>query len=467
MQNVQLHHFKSLFTSGFCKFINWRALQILIAILILNPQYVFSQIKDTVINKAANPKFTYTLFNNTNLKVKVGGYIQPRAQYTEWNPGSTDKNGDYKNDDFGFAVRRLRLGANLTYSDKFLFRLGFGENNFNEKGKDFPYLKILDLYATYNLSKPFAISFGKSTYDGLSRFAAPSTSTMMQTDLNVITQPTLNYTDDITRELSLVFLGDIGPLNYRLVFIKPFSFDYTGANPATPDEGVAQFTDHYRNIQYTTYIKYDFLDKENNRGPNFIGTYLGKKKLLSVGIGAKYQHNALYSETNAVTTYHDMNLWSADMFWDQPVNTSWMAAINGYVGYFDYDLGPNYLRNVGVNNPAFGIDNVYNIVNGSGNAYPYLGSGQSFYGHFGILFNKMGKQTDWGQLEPYVVLQSSDFDALEENMVVGSVGLNWYLNGHYSKFSLDIQNRPLFSEVDLKETDRKYMCVLQYNYILH
>ncbi|MBP1839926.1 porin [Formosa algae] len=454
-----------MLTKQLHSFIRWSPLFLLT--LLLCPSKTYSQIKDTVISKVDKSKFEYTLFKNPDLKLKLGGYIQARAQYTEWNPGSTDKDGNYKNDDFGVAVRRLRLGGNLTYKDKFKFRFAVGENNFNKKGKDFPYLKILDLYGTYNIYKPFAVSFGKSTYDGLSRFAAPSTSTMMQTDLNVITQPTLNYTDDITRELSLVFLGDIGQLNYRMVFIKPFSFDYTGANPATPNEGVAQFTDKYSNIQYTSYIKYDFLEKENNRGPNFIGTYLGKKNYLSIGIGAKYQHDALYSETNSLISYHDMKLWSADIFWDQAVSSIWISAVNAYVGYFDYDLGPNYIRNVGINSPAFGFDNTDNLVNTGGNSYPFLGSGQTFYGHFGLLFNQMGKQTDWGQLEPYVVLQSSDFDALEEDMIVGSVGLNWYLNGHYSKLSLDIQNRPLFSEIDLKETDRKYMCVLQYCYIIH
>ena len=79
----------------------------------------------------------------------------------------------------------------------------------------------------------------------------------------------------------------------------------------------------------------------------------------------------------------------------------------------------------------------------------------------------MGKQTDWGQLEPYVVIQNSDFDALESNMLIGNLGVNWYINGQYSKLSLDVQNRPVFSNITHKELDRKYMVVLQYQYILH
>ena len=435
--------------------------------LLLVPSVVYSQNKDSIPGKVEKPRFEYTLFKKPNIKMKFGGYIQPWLQYAQWNPGSTNEAGDVKDSDVGFNVRRLRIGSVFTFGDKLKLNFAIGENNFNAKGKDFPYLKILDFYATYNISKPFAVAFGKTTYDGLSRFTAPSTSTMLQTDLPLIAQPTLNYTDDLTRDLALILIGDIGKLNYRLVFIQPYSFSYTGANPPTPKEGVSQFTDEFKNIQYSTYFKYDFLENENSRGPNFTGTYLGKKKLLSVGIGTKYQHDALYSMENDTKTYHDMNLWAADLYWDHPATSSFIAATTMYLSYFNYDLGPNNLRNIGVNNPSYGIEDSSGILNGSGNAFPFMGTGQSFYGQFGILFKKMGKHTDWGQLEPYVVIQNSDFDALESNMLIGNLGVNWYINGQYSKLSLDVQNRPIFSNITHKELDRKYMVVMQYQYILH
>ncbi|MDW5288658.1 hypothetical protein [Formosa sp. PL04] len=436
---------------------------------LLFPALSFAQIKDTDTDtvKVKKTRFEYTLFKKPDIKMKLGGYIQPWAQYTEWNPGSQNEAGDIKNSDFGLAIRRLRLTSSFTFGEKLKLNFAIGENNFNAKGKTFPYLKILDLYATYNISKPFAIAFGKTTYDGLSRFTAPSTSTMLQTDLPLIAQPTLNYTDDLTRDLALILLGDVGKLNYRVVFIQPYSFSYTGANPPTPKEGVSQFTDEFKNIQYSTYFKYDFLEKENSRGPNFTGTYLGKYKLFSIGLGTKYQKDALYSMENDTKSYHDMNLWAADLYWDHPVTSTFVAATTVYLGYFNYDLGPNNLRNIGVNNPSYGFDGTSGILNGSGNSFPFMGTGQSVYGQFGILFKKMGKRTDWGQLEPYVVMQSSDFDALESHMLIGNLGLNWYLDGQFSKLSLDVQNRPVFSNITHQEIDRKYMVVLQYQYILH
>ncbi|WP_066225441.1 hypothetical protein [Formosa haliotis] len=445
--------------------LNWTATFTLSFLLF--PFLTFSQTKDSTTVNSKKQRFTYTLFNNPDIKMKIGGFIQPWAQYTEWNPGSQNQAGEYKNNDVGLAIRRLRLTSTYYFGNKVKLHFNIGENNFNAKGKTFPYIKILDLYGTYDISESFAMAFGKSTYDGLSRFTAPSTSTMMQTDLPLVAQPTLNYTDDITRDLSLVFYGDIDRFSYRAVFIKPFKFSYTGANPPEPEDGTSQFTDEFNNIQYTSYIKYDFLERENNRGPNFTGTYLGQKKLLSVGLGAKYQHDALYSVDNNITNYHDMKLWAADVYFDYPIKSKWVAGTNAYLGYFNYDLGPNYLRNIGVNNPAYSFDNSANILNGTGNSYPVLGTGQSLYSHFGVLFNKMGKHEDWGQLEPYMVMQTSNFDALKSEMIIGNLGINWYLKGHHSKLSLDVQNRPIFSNITHKQTDRKYMCVLQYQYVLH
>ncbi|CDF78985.1 conserved hypothetical protein [Formosa agariphila KMM 3901] len=465
MFNLKLDFYKSNNTVYPNNVVKWATL-FLFEILFF-PSLIYSQTKDAETAKANKERFEYTLFKNPKIKMKVGGYIQPWIQYAQWNPGSTNEAGEVKTSDVGMSVRRLRLGTAFTFGKKVKLNFGLGENNFNAKGKTFPFLKILDLYATYNISKPFAVAFGKSTYDGLSRYTATSTSTMMQTDLPLIALPNLNYTDDLTRELSLVFLGDIGKLNYRMVFIHPFSFSYTGAHPAEPKPGASQFTDEFNNLQYATYIKYDFLEKENNRGPNFRGTYLGAKKILSLGVGAKYQHDALYSIENTSTNYHDMNLWSADLYWDHPVTSAFVAATSAYIGYFNYDFGPNYLRNIGVNNPAYGMDNGYDNLNGSGNYFPFMGSGESVYAHFGVLFNKMGTQTNWGQLEPYAVIQTSNFDALKENMVIGNLGVSWYLKDHYSKISLDVQNRPIFSNTTYKETDRKYMCILQYQYILH
>jgi hypothetical protein len=49
-------------------------------------------------------------------------------------------------------------------------------------------------------------------------------------------------------------------------------------------------------------------------------------------------------------------------------------------------------------------------------------------------------------------------------MLVMDVGLNWFINGHKSKLSLDYQNRPTYfkSGTDIKTGPRRGSVTLQY-----
>jgi hypothetical protein len=47
-------------------------------------------------------------------------------------------------------------------------------------------------------------------------------------------------------------------------------------------------------------------------------------------------------------------------------------------------------------------------------------------------------------------------------MIMWDAGVNWLIEGHRSKVSLNYQNRPVFSNTDLKEQSRKGMVVLQF-----
>ena len=75
----------------------------------------------------------------------------------------------------------------------------------------------------------------------------------------------------------------------------------------------------------------------------------------------------------------------------------------------------------------------------------------------------MGKA---GRLQPYVTLQYSNFELLEDPMIYYDLGLNWFLNEHMSKFTLNLQNRPIFHNEGngLEVQDRRLMMVLQYQF---
>ena len=91
---------------------------------------------------------------------------------------------------------------------------------------------------------------------------------------------------------------------------------------------------------------------------------------MSIGIGMEYQSDALWYLQGGDTTFNDMVLWAVDFFLDKPLNHRQKTAVTFYAGYFNYDFGPNYIRNTGVNNPANGVDPSAASFNGPGNAFP-------------------------------------------------------------------------------------------------
>jgi hypothetical protein len=157
--------------------------------------------------------------------------------------------------------------------------------------------------------------------------------------------------------------------------------------------------------------------------------------------------------------FHDMNLWSVAVFYDTPLNREKGTALSFYLGFFDLNYGPGYLRYNGIMNPADGI------VNGpapgsQGNAFPMFGTGRVIYSQFGYLLKKdlFGGR---GTLMPYVSFMHGLYDRLREASNVVNAGTTWLIDGHNSKLSLDYQLRPVY-DTSFKNDGYRGQVVLQY-----
>lgn len=415
--------------------------------------------------KKTDKLLKFSLNNEDSAWIAIHTYAQFWGRATDNNPGSlvNEQPADLTSD---ISIRRFRLGFSAVPFEKTFIYFQLGANNINYLSQRGTSADILDACVSYEFSKALSIGTGKSAWNGLSRFTSPSTSKSLTGDINFLALPTLDSTDDLIRKLSLFAKGKIHNLDYRLVLIKPFSVRNSRSFEPEPIENRATFTDSKQNYQYTGYLKYEFLEKESNTGPFHIGNYLGSKKVFSVGLGFTYQSDALWSLTNGDETYHDMRLFSADAFLDIPLNKEKATAISSYLGYFNFDFGPNNIKNIGANNPANGTDNNLASFNGIGNAFPVSGTGIGIVGQFGYLLPKMGKSTT--QLQPYFSGQYSDFDALQSSIFQYDIGLNWIIKGHKSKFTLNGQNRPILFQTEdgISAEDRKWMLVLQYQFRL-
>jgi hypothetical protein len=284
----------------------------------------------------------------------------------------------------------------------------------------------------------------------------------MTMDVPVFAQATVDQTDEFSRKLSVYARGQLGKLDYRVVLSDPFPITTNGQTPPALS-GNATFAQQGHQKQYQGLFIYNFFDTESHTTPYMTGTYLGKKKVLNLEAGFINQGNATWTKEGTDTTYHNMNLWSAAVFYDAPVNSDKGTALNAYVGYYNYDFGPGYLRYNGIMNPASSVSGPY-PTGSHGNAFPMFGTGQVWYAQVGYLMKKDLLGEDHGTLMPYASLMSADYERLDKQMNVFDVGVNWFLKGHSSKFTLDYQSRPYYEQQgsSLIRDGRRSQVVLQY-----
>lgn len=413
-------------------------------------------------NAMGNLPTIFYLSPDRSAWVTMFASVQLWSRVTQHNPGTTVY-GELTDRTMDLSIRRFRMGMSALPAKKVYAYIQLGINNLNYLSPRGTSIDLLDAYAEYRFSSKFAVGGGKSAWDGLSRYTSPSTSKALGYDIPMVALPTVNETDDLIRRLSIYFKGQLGKLDYRLIASKPFPIQNSSSFNPQPVEGISKFANAPAKQSLAGYLKWQFHDKESNSGPFSVGTYYGSKRIMNLGAGLNYQPDALWNLQLGDTVFNDMILWSVDYFLDQPMGKE---VLTFYMAYFDFDFGPNYTRNIGVSNPADGLDPELASFNGRGNSFPIVGTGQTIFWQAALLFPQMGETQNLGRLQPVFSLQRSDHERLHDIMIYYDIGMNWILSGHLSKFSLAYQNRPIYYETanGLTVEDRKGMWVLQYEF---
>ncbi len=400
---------------------------------------------------------------------------QTWVRYNQSNPG-TIVSGSLAENTFDIGLRRTRIQLYGQITDHTFVYFQFGQNNFNFlNGPETPPNRKIaaffhDAVGEYHVFKGkdyLKLGGGLTIVNGLSRFSQPGVSTILTMDVPVFAQATVDQTDQFSRKLSVYARGQVGKIDYRFSLSDPFPIQ-TNGNVPPPVSANSTFAQKGHHKQYQGFLMYQFLDKESNITPGYTtGTYLGKKSIFNLEAGFITQNRAMWSTEGTDTAYHNMTLWSVAAFLDTPLNKLKGNALSAYAGYFNYDFGPGYLRYNGIMNPASGtISPVIGAGATQGNAFPMFGTGNIIYSQVGYMFrnNLLGSQ---GTLQPYASITYADYKRIDNPMTVWNIGLNWLLKGHNSKFSLDYQNRPVFTNSIenaniLHKTDRRGSVTLQY-----
>jgi len=417
------------------------------------------QIKAQTKNDFKNPSLIHFLNDDHTRYVQFSGYAELWGRYTQLNPGSTINN-EQKSGVSDLSLRRIRVKMTFKPTEHLLFVLQAGPTNVNSNAKGNTYFDLLDAYGEYTFNSKIAIGAGRSTWRGLSRFSTGPQSTLLY-DLPAYATSNAGTTDTTVRELSLYLKGQLGKLDYRLVLADPYT-----STTSDPKLDVATFSKEAANKHYSGYFKYAFLDAESNATPFNAGTYIGKKQVLSLGAGFDYMHDALWHKdlTDKVIR-DDMKSFAVDLFYDTPINKENGTSFSAYAMAMHNDYGPNYVRYVGTNNPATGVNTSEASLNGAGNAMPVIGTGNTYYLQVGGTLPYFNKEQSDLQLQPAASVQLSDLDGLHDKAIVYDAGVSLLFNKMSSRMTLDAQNRPIFNmdaANNAVESGRKWQFVLKY-----
>lgn len=387
-------------------------------------------------------------------------------RYNQSNPGST-VDGTLKNETFDIGIRRSRIQMFGALNKRSFVYVQLGMNNFNHLSDRKLGLFFHDVVADYQVfGNKLSIGGGLTNWVGLSRISNASVITFMPMDSPIFPFATIDATDQFNRKLSMYAKGKLGKLDYRMSVSDPMEFEKSPLfNSTTAIASNANFAPGAAHKQYQAYVMYQFNDQESNLTPYLNGCYLGDKSVFNIGAGFDFQHNAMWRKNEfGDTLYNDMGLFAVDVFWDKPLNTTRKSALTVYAAGFFNNYGKGYLRTLGIMNPANGTVSSKASFNGAGNAAVLFGSGQIVYLQAGWLLGSKVPEKAKVRFQPYTGIQYGMFNRINGPNVITDTGINFYLNKHNSKISLNWQSRPVYSNSNLDKLEplkRKNCVTLQ------
>jgi hypothetical protein len=328
--------------------------------------------------------------------LRVDYQIQARAGARDQGPDPTRAENTYD-----AYLRRNRLSfigaANETFGAVVQLELNGGQRigdvTVSDQRRSFE-LVLLDAFATADPFDFLRVRVGKTKHV-LTREVQEGCFDPLSIDRSpfILGPFSAHEAEKTTRDVGLVVWGNIYEkiVQYRLAVMQGNRF---GATP----EGIG-----YR---YTGRVHLTFFDQEP--GIVYKGSYLGKKRVLTLGAGYERQPNAVYaSGTTGAQAY---SAYTADVFYEQPTPYGTFTASGAYL---KADFGEAGIRGVA---DAQGVG----------------GERNGFYWKAGYMlgpFQLYGRWENWS------------FAFL--NGVVGQkltwlvAGLNWFVDGEHLRFTLE------------------------------
>lgn len=351
---------------------------------------------------------------------------------------------------------------------------GRTNDNPNEDAKK-PQLFLHDAWVEYRVTggaKPtddgLFIGTGLHYYNGLSRLSMASTLNFMAIDAPIYNWTTIDAGDQFARMMGIYAKGKALGFDYSFAFDMPFRYGATSTftqirtdSAAIAANGGALSVSNYSaravNGMFKGYVAYELFDKENKTLPFTVGSYVGTKKVLNIGVGFQHQPKGMWTSSATInqgvvtrdTSDVAITNIAADAFLDLPLSSEKDPdAITAYGAFYNLNFGKNYIRSIGIMNPATSVTPGKSF-NGAGDNMPTIGTGSIIYGEVGyVLPGRHGIFSDGAfskmRIQPYAAVTHASFEALKDSYIMPEAGVNFYLDGHNAKLTLHYKARPVF-----------------------
>jgi len=268
----------------------------------------------------AGPVWTFGPNDEGAMKLEYKGQFQLNMR----DHGSeSDGEGDTKE----FNFRRNRLALMGAYGPHFGL---YVQTEFNEDRNVTPLdvsdgdssdFEILDAVLRFRYDDRFNFWVGKFKYS-FSRENLEACEAPLTLDRSVLIRAPL--VDEGTRDKGISIWGNL--------FEQKFQYRIDAMNGRNDSNSSPE-----SNFRYGARAHVTLLDPESNHG--YKGTYLGEKKVLTIGGAYQMENDVAYSNT-ATEDAVDYEAWTVDLFFEYPVDA--VGTFTFSAAYADYDLDDAY-----------------------------------------------------------------------------------------------------------------------------
>ncbi|MEI7816492.1 MAG: selenite/tellurite reduction operon porin ExtI [Desulfuromonadales bacterium] len=269
----------------------------------------------------AGPQMTFGPNNEGSLQLDYKGQFQVVTRDTGSGPSKDDSSADLN-------FRRNRLALMGSYGEIMSM---YVQTEFLEKQNITPLtvvdgdaatdFTILDAQIRFEFNKAFNVHVGKFKYN------------MTRENLEACEAP-LTLDRSLFIRAPFVATRDKGVAVWGNLFNDIFQYRLDVMNGRTATGTVTPES----NLRYTGRAHVSLLDPETGYG--YKGTYLGKKKVLTIGGAYQTESKVAYSDTTAKSGAVDYKGWTADLFFEYPIADIGTVTFSG--AYENVDLGGAY-----------------------------------------------------------------------------------------------------------------------------